>query len=95
MTTAAFSTFRFSPVTLDTFGFPEGADEALGTLIEDNDHTSGKTSYSILPGDQMEAYSGEGSYNNVQSRALHLVQVKGLKNFDRYGDKGSFRKVVA
>ena len=89
----AFSTFRFRPVTHDSYDFPEGADEALGTLIEVRDLTSGKTSYRIEAGDQRDAYPGEGSYNSIWTRALHLVQVRGIKDHGRFGDKGSFRKV--
>lgn len=92
--TSAFSTFRFSPVTLDTADFPEGADEALGTLVEQFDMTEGKHSYWVAAGDQMEEYSGGGSYNNCSQRALHLVVVRGLKDHDRFGDRGSFRKAT-
>lgn len=92
--TTAFSTFRFSPVALDAYDFPEGADEALGTLVEQFDMTEGKRTYWIAAGDQLETYPGEGSYNSCQNRSMHLVVVRGLKNHDRFGDRGSFRKAT-
>ena len=104
---STFSTFRFRPVELDTLDFSVETgeqdewgyrryhleDTGIGTLIEVNDLTSGKTSYRIEAGDQREEYTGDGSYNNEQWRALYLVRVSGLKDFRRGGYGGSFCKI--